>query len=124
MAVTGIKILGKSRVEGGGHDVNGVAKNDKIFVWGELTGTYAANGISFSPGDVGISGTFDFINLQAVTVNSVSFADTTQIYAAYDEANNLLHLMDDIDGNDEAGSTAFVVNFFACGSSGAAPDQV
>jgi len=124
MAITSIKILGKSRVEGGGFTSTGLARNNKVMVWGELTGTYAAAGVSFVPEDIGISGTFDFINLQAESVNSVNFKNDTQIYAAFDPVLAVLNLMDDVDSNDEAGTTAFVVNFFAIGDSTAAPDQV
>ena len=40
-----VRTISKSRVAGGGHDINGAAKNNKIQVVAEITGDYLTGGI-------------------------------------------------------------------------------
>lgn len=118
-----VKILGRARVHGGGFTTAGVAKNEKEFVWGELTGDYVADGVEFTTTDVGLKGSFDFINLNVISLLGAAGAgliepDTT-IRALYQEADGkiIMQTVDNAGSVTESTATAYVVNFFACGDS-------
>jgi hypothetical protein len=117
-----VKILGRSRLEGGGHDINGVAKNGKIEVWGELAGTYVTTGIAFTPTNIGLE-TIDFLDLQPVTLAAAAglglIEPQTSITANLDEPNAVIRCATIDSGGitTEAAQTAYVINFRAFGDS-------
>jgi hypothetical protein len=118
-----VKILGSARLPGGGFDTAGVASNDKVFVWGELSGDYVANGVPITTADVGLSGTFDLLHLQPVTLLGAAgvglIEPTTTIRALYSEPDGKIIMQTVVAAGDatESTATAYVVNFFACGDS-------
>lgn len=117
-----VKILGRSRLEGGGHTTAGVAQNDKVFVWGELTGDYEAGGVDLTVQDLGLDGTFDFLQLNPVTFIAGTgvglIEDDTSIRAQFSEPDGqlILQTVDNAGAVTESTTTAYVVNFFACGN--------
>jgi hypothetical protein len=116
-----VKILGRSPLLQGGDDTSGIISNDKEFVWGELAGSYVTGGIPFTPTNVGLTGTFDMLMLQPLTVNNTTtFTTTTQIRAVYDEVLSLMEMQTVAQNGDSTIATnaqTYVVNFFACGNS-------
>ncbi len=117
-----VKTLGRSRLEGGGHNINGVAKNNKVETWGELSGTYVTTGIAFVPQDFGLV-TLDNLDLQTVTLNAGALlgridADTA-IKSVVDEPNAVIRCQTIDSGGivTEALQTAYVINFRAVGDS-------
>jgi hypothetical protein len=116
-----VKINARSPMLQGGDQISGVVSNDKEFVWGELSGTYVTAGVPFSTANIGLSDSgFDFIQFQPVTLNGgTGYTATTQLNASHQESTSLL-IMQTVDINGtitDATQTAYVVNFFACGTS-------
>jgi hypothetical protein len=117
-----VKILGRSRLEGGGRDINGVAKNGKVEVWGELAGTYVTTGVPFTATDIGLE-TIDFLDLQPVTLAAGAglglIEPDTSISANLDEPNAVIRCATIDNGGitTEAAQTAYVINFRAFGDS-------
>ena len=67
-----IKVLGRSRLPGGGFNTTGVASNSKIQVWAEVKITaYSANGESLTPIHLGLS-SIDSIHFDVVSVNNAA----------------------------------------------------
>jgi hypothetical protein len=119
-----VKILGRSPVlPGGGTNISGVTSNDKEFVWGELSGSYVASGVTFSARDIGLTGSLDFIKLQPVTMIAAAgvglIGTDTSIRAQYDEPDGviIMQTVNNAGTVTESTATAYVVNFFACGES-------
>lgn len=121
-----VKVLGRARVLQSGFSTTGVPSNIKEFVWGELTGAYVqTTGVVFVPTDVGLTGTFDYIMLNAVSVNGGTSPITDSfIGTVYDEESTAFRITTQASsGNITEGTTgAYIINFFACGDSAAAPE--
>ncbi len=122
-----VKVLGRTRLQGGGQTLGGVKQNHKEEVWGELTGTYITNGAKFVARDVGLT-TFDKLNLSVINVNGgTEPTATTQVTAQYSEADSKI-LMQTRDSNGAATAattaTTYVCNFHAIGESARNPEMV
>ncbi len=117
-----VKILGRSRLEGGGHNISGVAKNNKVETWGELTGDYVTAGVAYTPQDFGLE-TLDYLDLQPVTMiagTGVGLIEPdTSINAVIDEPSALIIMQtqDNVGDLTDCTETAYVVNFRAIGDS-------
>jgi hypothetical protein len=117
-----VKVLGRSRLEGGGHNIIGVAKNNKVETWGELSGTYVTTGIAIVPADFGLV-TLDHLDLQPVTFlggAGVGRIDAdTAIKAVVDEPNAVIRCQTIASSGalTESTQTAYVINFRAVGDS-------
>ena len=132
--IPNVKVLGRSRLQGGGHNTAGVASNNKEEVWGELSGTYVTNGALFTPRDVGLLGnalgemTFDKLTLTVVSVNAgTEVTANTGVSAQYQPtAGKILMQTRDNAGTATAATNAqaYVVNFHAIGDSARNPDLV
>ncbi len=120
-----VKVLGRSRLQGGGKTLGGVAKNHKEEVWGELTGTYVTSGAAFVARDVGLTG-FDKLNLSVISVNGgTELTATTTVSADYSEADSkILMATADINGARTAAvnGQAYICNFHAIGDSARNPE--
>ena len=122
-----VKILGKITLGGGmgGHTTGGVAKNEKVLTWGELTGDYVTGGVDFVVADVGLTGTVDFISFQEVTMIDAGtvglIEDDTSIRAQFSEPDGqiIMQTVDNAGTATESTQTAYVVNFLALGDSAA-----
>ncbi len=69
-----VKVLGRSRLPGGGFNTSGVASNSKIQVWAEVSITaYTANGESLTPKDLGLS-SIDTIHFDLVSTEDTPTA--------------------------------------------------
>jgi hypothetical protein len=75
--ITSIKELGRFAIPGAGHTLSGIAKNNKVLVWGEIIGSYVSTGINLeNEGGLHALGvtSADFISL---TVTKTGAAGTT-----------------------------------------------
>jgi hypothetical protein len=127
-----VKVLGRSRLQGGGHNTAGIASNSKEEVWGELVGDYVTNGALFKPHHIGLLGnalgenTFDKLNLTVVSVNNgTEVTATTTIECQYSgQDGKILMTTRDINGAATAAvnTEEYVVNFHAIGDSARNPD--
>ncbi len=93
--ITSIKELGRYTIPGSGHNLNGVAKNNKVMAWGTLVGTYAAAGMDLrTKGGVQALGVSvaDYIGLTVryagATATTVP-ADQTLFLANLDESDKI-----------------------------------
>ena len=117
-----VKVLGRSRLEGGGRDINGVSKNGKLEVWGQLTGTYVTTGIAFTATDLGLE-TVDVLDLQPITLLGAAgvglIEPDTAINAQVDEPNAVIRCqsISNAGAITESTQTAYVINFRAFGDS-------
>ncbi len=122
-----VKVLGRTRLQGGGRTLGGVAKNAKEEVWGELTGTYITDGALFTARDVGLLG-FDKLNLSVISVNDgTELTATTGVSAQYSGPDQKI-LMQTRDANGAATAAVttqdYIVNFHAIGDSARNPEMV
>jgi hypothetical protein len=129
--VTHIKILGKFTIPGGGSTLTGVAKNNKVMIWGELEGEYdaAGNGINLTPrgGAATAFGleTLDHLSLTVKTSNAVDAAATVlQSAQLAVDADNVFVSIDDAEGTEPTDSHAVIISFFAIGDSAATVESV
>ncbi len=117
-----VKVLGRSRLQGGGRNISGVAKQGKEEVWGELTGTYVTAGVPFAVDDVGLT-SFDYVDLQPVTLAAAAglglIEPDTAIHAQLDEPQGLIvcQTIDNGGITTDAAQTAYVINFRIIGDS-------
>ncbi len=122
-----VKVLGRSRLQGGGQAVSGNARNNKEEVWGELSGTYITAGALFTARDVGLRD-FDKISLNPVSVNGgTEPTATTEVTAQFEPTDQkILMQTRDINGASTAAVTtqAYVCNFHAIGDSVRTPEMV
>ena len=120
-----VKILGRSRIHGGGYTTTGIAKNDKEMVWAQVSVTaYTNAGEPFIPSDMGLTN-FDALFLD---LRSVQDAVTEPIsgaipMAAYSDVLQVLVINID-HGADTAvtDNQAAVVNCLAIGDSASQAD--
>ncbi len=124
-----VKVLGRSRIEGGGFSAAGVASNRKEKVWGQLTGTYETNGVAFDPNDVGLVGTtFDFVRLDPVRLDAtdangiVEPTANTDVQFSEPDGKFLAQTIALNGDRTIADNKAYVINFEAFGDSASAPD--
>ena len=130
--ITHVKELGRSRAEGGGSTTAGIAKNSKVFVWGEIKGTYASTGMAMNDaGGVRAFGldTLDFIHLEVklAGTGAVESADDLLFLANYKRTTDKIFVCDQVGASDPAVPTAgdvITLAYWAGGDSNSAPDQV
>ena len=116
-----IKVLGRSRLPGGGFNTAGVASNSKIQVWAEVSITsYTSNGESLTPMMLGLS-SIDTIHFDLVSTNN---AATIAVIGAMQRAQNertsqqAIILIDPNAGDTQVSSTeAAVYRVLAIGNS-------
>ena len=121
-----VKILGRSPLPGGGRSDAGAARNNKVEVWGQITGTYTSLGTAFNPQDIGLSA-IDHIDLQTINNSAAAakglYTITTDLAEVYHEAGNeiVLQTIANVGTVADAAATSFVVNFRAFGDDARAP---
>ena len=118
-----VKVLGRSRLPGGGFNTAGVASNNKIQVWAEVKITsYTSNGEALTPIHLGLS-SIDTIHFDVVSVND---AATIAVVGAMPRAQyerssqQVIILIDPNAGDTQVSSTeAAVYRVLAIGNSAA-----
>jgi hypothetical protein len=90
--ITSIEELGRFTIPGAGHDLQGLAKNNKVLVWGRLTGSYVTTGINLAnEGGIlalGVS-VADTVNLTVTAVNATYPTDNKLFLANLDSSNKI-----------------------------------
>jgi hypothetical protein len=115
-----VKTLIKSRFAGGGHNLQGVASNDKVEVVAEITGTYNTGGITLTANYLGLV-TIDALVIGCNVYHSTLTAPTGTIpnlgvYIATSGLEGNLLLVDDASTQIEADdSETFAVVVLAYG---------
>jgi hypothetical protein len=122
-----VKVLYRQSL-GGGIDANGVAKNTKILVVGEITGTYVAAGLAVNKlggaNAFGVSG-LDYIKLNTITIGGVYPTAEKLFKADYNEATHKIFLLEDVGAADPAkpaDGDVVVLKFVAVGDDADAPE--
>ena len=118
MAITHVKILSKLTIPGGGYSLTGVAKNNKIIVSGEISGTYlSAEGLDLEteggPQVLGLE-KIDFISFDVKTINGTASVNAGLTTATYN--HNLHRIFPALDGKTKpTDAQVCVVKFLAVG---------
>jgi hypothetical protein len=127
-----VNILGRSRIEGGGRTIAGLAVNNKEKVWGRLTGTYEAytqdtSGLDFAARDLKLE-TLDFLRLDPIRLAATDaegiVEPTTGTSTQFSESDGFLVFQTIAQNGDRtvADTKAYTVEFEAFGDALAAPD--
>ena len=121
-----VKVLSKSRLVGGGIDINGVAKNAKTRVVCNITGDYITGGIVLDAVDLGLV-TIDalFVGANVFLGGDTAPADgvpNRAAYAATSSNQGLLILNTSASTQAEAAQTNFSFSCVAFGDSAEAPE--
>ena len=120
-----VKVLGRSRLPGGGFTTAGAAVQTKESVWAEVSITsYTTGGESLTPVHLGLT-TIDFIHFEPVSVNNAATVpvETAIQSFQYERTAETVIIVIDVDTNTEVTSTqAAVYRCFATGDSAAAPE--
>ena len=98
--ITAIKELGRFTIPGGGHTTGGLAKNNKVQAWGEITATNVAAGLALDAlGGVTALGvcTLDFIHLEPRLLNATAPASQAQFSAQLDVLTDKIFIVEDLD---------------------------
>lgn len=116
-----VRVLGRSRLEGGGFNTSGLASNTKETVWAEVKITsYTSNGESLTPKDLGLS-SIDSILFDVVSVqdNATVAVVGAMPRAQYERTSQqVIILLDPNDGDTQVTSTqAAVYRVMATGNS-------
>ncbi len=120
-----VRTISKSRIAGGGHDINGAAKNNKIQVVVEITGDYITGGIVLNAIDLGLQ-TIDAINTTQVYSDNTAAPSATNPRTAHyiatsgNEGN--LVIVTNNATQAEAAQTNFAVCVVAFGDGADAPE--
>jgi hypothetical protein len=118
MAITHVKVLSRQTVPGGGQSLNGLAKNNKQIVSGEISGTYlSAEGLDL----LSVGGThalglekLDFISFDVKTINATASVANGVVSATYN--HNLHRIFPALDGDTKpTDGHICVVKFLAVG---------
>ncbi len=125
--ITAVKVLYRQSL-GGGQDENGLKKNTKILVVGEVTCTYVAAGIAVNK--LGGDGCFgvtnlDFIKIEPVTVAATYSTAEKLIKMDYDVVNKKIFIVEDVGAANSVKPTdadAVVFRFLAVGDDADAPE--
>lgn len=124
--ITAIKVLYRQSL-GGGQDENGVKKNTKTLIVGQITASWVDTGIAVNkvgPGAFGVNN-LDFVKFQVVTINAL-YQDAKKLKIAnYDVTNQKIFLTMDEGQATPVNPTAgwvCVINFLACGDDADAPE--
>lgn len=116
--ITHVKELGRFTIPGGGHNLAGGAKNNKVMTWGEINGTWEdTNGLNLNNVGgrraLGLE-TLDYIQLYVKTVNAVYSGDEAIFTAALGEDSEEIYVVLDGTTNPTAGQIC-VLSYFAIG---------
>ena len=110
--------LGRSRVQGGGSNLAGSPKNDKVVVWGQIDYTYNTTGLVVPPSRLGLSA-IDVILFGNVFGPADAAPTAAQpwhaIYTAVAEGSGNIIVTDDA-GTEQTDSTASTLSYVAFGS--------
>ena len=110
--------LGRSRVQGGGSNLAGSAKNDKVVVWGQIDYTYNTDGLVVPPSRLGLSA-IDVILFGNVFGPADAAPTAAQpwhaVYTTAAEGSGNV-IVEDTAGNEQTDSTTSTLSFFAVGS--------
>ena len=122
-----VKVLYRQSL-GGGVDATGVAKNTKILVIGEITGTYVAAGLAVNklggPNAFGVRN-LDFLKLNPITIDSIYPTAEKLFKADYDVTNQKIFLLEDLGAADPAkpaDADVVLLKFIAVGDDADAPE--
>ncbi len=121
-----VRTLSTSRLDGGGFDINGAAKNQKTRVVCSITGIYNTGGIVLNAKDLGLA-TIDAILVSQVnpnTLNAPGAADphTGQYLAVSGSEGNLMFHTNATTQAQASDSGTFSCTVVAFGDSAAAPE--
>jgi hypothetical protein len=90
--ITSIKELGRYTIPGSGRSIHGLAQNDKVVAWGQLTGTYETTGLDLAAKGgrraLGVADA-DFVGLTVRTSNAAVPAADTQFLANLDISDKI-----------------------------------
>jgi hypothetical protein len=122
-----VKVLYRQSL-GGGQDVNGVKKNTKTLVVGEMTALYVSTGIAVNraggPSVFGVDN-LDFVKLQMIRIDS-TYPDAGAIQVAgYDVTNQKIFVVADEGAASPAlpsDAAVVVIRFLAVGDDADAPE--
>jgi hypothetical protein len=125
--ITAVKVLYRQSL-GGGQDENGVKKNTKTLVVGEITATYVSTGIAVNKvGGANVFGVdkLDFVKLQMIRLASTyPDAEALQI-ANYDVTNQKIFIVADEGAASPAkpnDAVLCIIRFLAVGDDADAPE--
>lgn len=124
--ITAIRQLGSFTIPGGGNTLTGVAVQNKVMVWGEITATYVAAGIDLSgAGGVTALGvtTLDFVRFEVSKLDGNEPASQVHFVAALAVDEDRIYLLDNVAGDAKPEDAEVVfLKYLACGDSNAAPE--
>ena len=126
--ITAIKELGRISLPGGGRNTDGLAKNNKVMTWGEITATYVSTGLALgAKGGVRVFGvdTLDFLSLEARLVNAADPETDKNFLANWASLEDKIYICDEVgQANPAVPSNADAVRlrWFAIGDGNAAPE--
>ena len=128
--ITSIEELGRYTIPGAGHNLAGVAKNNKVLVWGRLTGLYVSTGLDLAAEGgklaLGVEPA-DHINLSVRYTGATGTtvpADQTQFLANLDSSDKIF-IVDQVGTADPAIPTAgdtIVIDYFVIGEDARSPE--
>ena len=121
-----VRTLSAERINGGGRDINGVAKNNKTRIVVSITGTYKTNGITLTASDLGL----ERIDAVFAGANTYVSGDTTPAagnpnrvaYAARSGNQGLLILNTSNSTQAQSAQTAFSCTLVVFGDSAEGPE--
>jgi hypothetical protein len=113
---------------GGGRDANGVPKQNKRFVVGQIDATWVDTGITLAkhggPQAFGVNN-LDYLFLEVISSGDAAVPDAEKLPKAdYDHANQLIFVVEDLGQTTPAKPTAadaIVIRFVAIGDDAALP---
>ncbi len=131
--ITTITELGRINIPGGGTNLGGGSKNNKVLVWGRLIATYDSLGLSLDNiGGItafGVNKT-DFLSLEVRQGGATATANPTDMklfLAITDAPKDKIFIMDEVgaDSPDEpSDAETFTVDWLVFGEDGRSPELV
>ncbi len=125
--ITAVKVLYRQSL-GGGQDANGVKKNTKILVVGEVTATYVAAGVSVNNlgGDscFGVTN-LDFLKIEPVLVAAAYSTEEKLFKFDYDTVNKKIFVLEDVGASNStkpSDGDVITFRFLAIGDDADAPE--
>ncbi len=126
--ITAVKVLYRQSL-GGGQNADGVKKNNKVLVVGEITATYVAAGIACNK--LGSGGScfgvtnIDFVKIEPTLIATAASSDDSLLAASYDHVNQKIFLIEDLGAANPAvpsDQDAIVLKFICVGDDAGAPE--
>ncbi len=130
--ITTITELGRIDIPGSGHDLQGVAKNNKVLVWGRIVATYDTLGIALDDkGGVRALGvdTADFLSLEVRYCGSTATTVPTDmnLFLAIKDTTDKIFVMDQVGADSPAepsDAEAVTVDYLVLGEDSRTPELV